>query len=178
MVEKTKQVYIFQNEMYPILKIGVSDDPMKRIKAIQNAIGFPLNLMYESEAVINPVTVEKLIHLELKEYRKFGEWFDIDVESAIKVIEEVLKTATKGEYKDLSKGYQLEDTDTIIFDYNVHNYQQGFYDKLIEDEPFIYRNQKFYYFIVFKQGKLEKTIRFCNKWLALKFKKENLDRLI
>lgn len=44
MVDKqpqSKQIYIFQNEMYPILKIGMSDNPLKRMKQVQGGAGFP-----------------------------------------------------------------------------------------------------------------------------------------
>lgn len=106
--DSSKQVYIFENVLYPILKIGISDNPLKRKTTIENASGFPLNLIYESEPVKRPKIVEALIHKKFKEYRQKGEWFIIDKESAIKEIEEVIKESQLGEYKDLSKDFQLE----------------------------------------------------------------------
>lgn len=179
MVEKqpqSKQIYIFQNEMYPILKIGMSDNPLKRMKQVQGGAGFPLTLVYESEPVINPATVERLIHKELKDYRKGGEWFEIDIKAAKKIIEKILTVCIKGEYKDLIPFYQLEDDCTTLIDYNIH--KSSIFDTLIEVEPFIYENRAFFYYVTFKQGILERTLKFCNKSLALKFKKENLERLI
>ena len=179
MVDKqpqSKQIYIFQNEMYPILKIGMSDNPLKRMKQVQGGAGFPLKLMYESEPVINPTTVERLIHKELKEYRRGGEWFELDVKIAKQIIEKVLTICIKGEYRDLSLLYQIEDECTTLLDYNIH--KSHIFDVLTEIEPFVYENKAFYYYITFKQGILERTIKFCSKGLALKFKKDNLERLI
>lgn len=172
----SKQIYIFKNKMYPILKIGMSDNPLKRMKQVQGGAGFLLELVYESEPVLNPTTVERLIHKELKDYRRGGEWFELDEKTAKQVIEKILTVCIKGEYKDLTIGYQLEDECTILLDYNIHKNQV--FDTLIEVEPYLYENRAFYYYITFKQGILERTIRFCNKGLALKFKKENLERLI
>lgn len=179
MVEKqpiSKQIYIFQNEMYPILKIGMSDNPLKRMKQVQGGAGFPLNLVYESEPIINPATVERLIHKELKDYRKGGEWFELDIKTAKKVIDKILNVCIKGEYKDLTPFYQLEDECTTLIDYNIH--KSPIFDTLIEVEPFIFENRAFYYYVTFKQGILERTLKFCNKGLAIKFKKDNLERLI
>ena len=177
MVEKTKQIYIFENTMYPLLKIGMSDDPIKRLKQVQGSSGFPLKLAFESEAVINPLIVERLIHLELQEFRKGGEWFDVDIKTAKKVIDSVLKVSTKGEYKDLTKNYTLEDECVTMFERNILLDSNSMFI-IKEVEPFIYESNSFYYYIVFKQGKLERTMKFCNKGLAIKFKKENIDRLI
>jgi len=174
--QQSKQVYMFRNEMYPILKIGISDNPLKSMKQVQGGAGFPLTLVYESEPIINPATVERLIHKELKDYRKGGEWFELDIKSAKKVIEKILTVCIKGEYKDLTLLYQLEDDCTTLIDYNIH--KSPIFDTLTEVEPFIYENKAFYYYITFKQGILERTLKFCNKGLAIKFKKDNLERLI
>lgn len=175
MVE-SKQIYIFQNEMYPILKIGMSENPLKRMKQVQGGAGFPLTLIYESEPIINPATVERLIHSELKEYRKGGEWFEIDTKAAKKIIEKILTVCIKGEYKDLSLSYQLEGECTTLLDYNIH--KDTIFDSFVEVEPFVYESRTFFYFVAFRQGRLERTLKFCNKGLALKFKKDNLERLI
>lgn len=179
MVDKklvSKQIYIFENKMYPILKIGISDNPVKRMKQVQGGAGFTLELAYESEAVLNPTTVERLIHKELKEYRKGGEWFEVDVKTAKQIIEKILTVCIKGEYRDLTLDYQLEDECTTLIDYNIH--KASIFDTLTESEPYVYENKSFYYYITFNQGNLERTFKFCNKGMALKFKKDNLERLI
>lgn len=162
--------------MYPILKIGMSDNPLKRMKQVQSGAGFPLKLVYESEPVINPTTVERLIHKELLKYRKGGEWFELDVKTAKKIIDKILTVCIKGDYKDKSLPYQLEEECTTVLDYNIHSYP--IFNTLIEIESFIYESKSFYYYITFKQGILERTIKFCNKGLALKFKKDNFEILV
>lgn len=174
--QQSKQIYIFQNEMYPILKVGMSDNPIKRMKQVQGGAGFPLTLFYESEPVLNPTTVERLIHKELKDYRKGGEWFEIEAKVAKQIIEKILTVCIKGDYKNLADSYQLVDDCTSLIDYNIHT--SNLFTSLTETEPFIYENKSFYYYITFKQGVLERTLKFCNKGLALKFKKDNLEHLI
>ena len=88
--QQSKQVYIFQNTLYPIIKICISDNPSKRRTTVENASGFPLLLVYESKPILNPITVERLIHKRLDQYRQRGEWFTVDAESAKKEIEQIV----------------------------------------------------------------------------------------
>ena len=88
----------------------------------------------------------------------------------------ILTVCIKGEYKDLTPYYQLEDECTTLLEYNIH--KDTVFDSLLEVEPFVYESKAFFYFVAFKQGSLERTLKFCNKGLALKFKKDNLENLI
>ena len=183
MVEKkpqSKQVYIMQNLMYPILKIGISDDPVKRLRTLEGGAGFPLELIFESRAILNPVTVERLIHQELKDYRKGGEWFDIDVETAKEKVEKALSDSESGEYKDILIPYQMEDDCVKLFEYNVFKASINYFDNsnIVEVEPFVYESKSYHYYIVFKQGDIVRTAKFCNRGIAIKFKKDNLKRLL
>lgn len=180
MVDKkiqSKQIYIFKNMQYPILKIGMSDNPLKRMKSVQGAAGFELEFYFESEPVINPATIERLIHKELKDYRTGGEWFDIDAEEALKIVKKIVSDSEKGEYKDIVEPYQLESKCAELLDYDIFKQTYPSPKPLIEVEPFIFEDKNYFYYIVYRQGKLTRTAKFCNKSIAIKFKKDNLQRL-
>lgn len=178
----SKQIYIFKNTLYPIVKIGMSDNPSKRMGTIECAAGFPLELAYESEPITRPQLTEKLIHKRLKEYRTRGEWFSISVEDAIIAIEQAVSEAESGEYKDLTKEFQLKRDCVEVSDYHV---TQGIittsYDpsnRFEEQEEFIYKDKYFNYYILYTQGFLKRTAKFCNLHLAKKFKESHLERLV
>lgn len=182
MVEKqpiSKQIYIFQNEMYPIIKIGMSDNPKTRLKTLQTNSGFPLTLVYESEPILNPATIERLIHVELKEFRTRGEWFELDAGMAEEKIKDLLKQSIVGEYKDLTLKYANNEEPCIkTFETKFSLQNNGYGSDLTEVEDFLYESKSYNYYICYKQGKIHRTVRFCNKGLALKFKNEHLDKLI
>lgn len=186
MVENTKpqskHIYIFENTLFPIVKIGMSDNPAKRLTTIESASGFPLKLAYESTPVIRPGIVEALIHKKLKEYRQKGEWFTLSVAEAIKEIELIISDSIQGEYKDLTEPFRLTKECVQVNNFKISNYAvtmggiEGY--KYAEEEDFIYRDTSYNYYLLFKQGDLIRTVEFCNLGLAKKFKKENLSRLI
>lgn len=179
--QQSKQIYIFQNTLYPIVKIGISDNPSKRKSTVENASGFPLTLVYESKPVLNPVTVERLIHKRLDEYRQRGEWFTIDTESAIKEIKQIINLSQEGEYKDLSREFVLKSECVQVIDYPISNYKTFVSDndyKFQEQEEFIYTDSNYNYYILYQQGELQRTIQFCNLKLAKNFKKVHFERLL
>lgn len=56
------------------VKIGISDDPMRRLRGIQT--GNPLKLqVFQVWAVTHPVPIEGSVHIALAEQRMVGEWF-------------------------------------------------------------------------------------------------------
>lgn len=94
--EQSKQIYIFKNTLFPIVKIGMSDNPSKRLTTIENASGFPLELYFESTPIKRPRIVEGLIHKRLTEYRQRGEWFTIEPDKAKEMIEKIVSDSEAG----------------------------------------------------------------------------------
>lgn len=181
--EQSKQVYIFRNTLFPIIKIGISDNPTKRRTTVENASGFPLELVYESAAITKPITIERLIHKRLEEYRQRGEWFTIDITQAIEIVKQILLDADLGEYKDLLKNHHLTRDCTELLEYAITDSEHisvgGDATKTYsEEEDFMYRDKFYNYYIIYFQGELKRTVRFCNLHLAKKFKKENRERLL
>lgn len=176
---QSKQIYIFENTLYPLIKIGMSDNPTKRLITIENASGFPLKLYYESTPVLRPAIVENLIHKRLKDYRQKGEWFTLDKEIALKEIEIIIKDSEEGTYKDLTQGFELSKECVEVYDFSINNYETFMgSEKYLEEEEFIYKDKQYNYYLIYKQGDLVRTVRFCNLGLAKKFKKIHIERLL
>lgn len=63
-----------------ILKIGVSNDPEKRLKTLQTSNPFKLRLLLLSKRFnkADAFKAEKMLHELMKDYRLNGEWFSFD----------------------------------------------------------------------------------------------------
>ena len=91
-----RDLYIFYDEKYNLMKIGISKEPEKRIKGIskgQNKEGLILLKSYKKSALL-----ENLLHKKYAEYRTkhilykegFTEWFKLD-KSEIKNIDKFIR---------------------------------------------------------------------------------------
>jgi hypothetical protein len=68
-------------------KIGSSNNPHSRLKYLQTAMPFEINLVRKIY-VDNRKLVEKKIHEKLKDYRFKGEWFECNLDLINKVFDE------------------------------------------------------------------------------------------
>lgn len=76
-------LYLIQNEEAGIIKIGVTQNIVKRIKLFQNISGMKLILL-KSYIIKNAFNIEKLFHYQFYKKRTYGEWFrlnDADLQS-------------------------------------------------------------------------------------------------
>ena len=86
----TSFIYIIGSDQAPY-KVGISRDPIKRLRSLQTGHPYPLQLHYTKETDICKTKLfETVIHLHLKMHKTSGEWFDVilanlilDVEYAI-----------------------------------------------------------------------------------------------
>jgi len=80
----TKYIYVIApvNTDKPPCKIGISDNPDKRVKQLQTGHPEKLEVKYLLE-VNNAEFYERLLHKDIKHKRKTGEWFDLTVKEAI-----------------------------------------------------------------------------------------------
>ena len=66
------------------IKIGISNKPQKRLRQIQTScpfrIGIVTTLVFPNEEVA--ATIERCLHQTQTKHRSFGEWFDIDPDTA------------------------------------------------------------------------------------------------
>lgn len=69
-------VYVILDSSKNHIKIGVSNNPNKRLATIQTSCSNPLKLIHVQEG---NVVDENRIHAQLKQYRLKGEWFDYNL---------------------------------------------------------------------------------------------------
>ncbi len=91
--EEEVYVYIIENIYLHDTKIGISNNPEKRIKQLQTGSSRQLVIRHTIKFnTRNEATrVENALHKKYSKYRLTGEWFEIDYKKVLKYIEEKLK---------------------------------------------------------------------------------------
>ncbi len=83
-------VYIIENTYSHDTKIGISNNPEKRIKQLQTGSSRLLKIQYtilfntRNEAI----KAENSLHKKYSKYRLMGEWFEVDYKKVIKFVSE------------------------------------------------------------------------------------------
>lgn len=73
-------IYIIREEGKGRLKIGISNNPEKRLKTLQTGSAEDLTLLYTSLVCSNSLEIEANVHKHFKEYLVRGEWFSSELE--------------------------------------------------------------------------------------------------
>lgn len=83
------QVYIIEQAETGYIKIGISEDVQKRLAALQTANPHKLTLRYilTCPTTQDAQTIEHMLHQRYSDWRKSGEWFDVDADEAISEIQ-------------------------------------------------------------------------------------------
>ena len=87
-IAKRQFVYIISNDENSFVKIGVAKDVEKRLKQLQTGSWSTLSVRYKSMVCSNAFSIEKAVHSKVSADRVRGEWYDIAVDEAIRLIEE------------------------------------------------------------------------------------------
>jgi hypothetical protein len=71
------------------VKIGISNQPEKRLKQLQTAFPEKLEIKYieKLETKLKARELEKYLHKDISHLKSHGEWFNISVEEAIKYVQ-------------------------------------------------------------------------------------------
>ena len=106
-------VYIIREEGNKRFKIGVSNNPDKRLKTLQTGNPEDLTLLYTSLVCSNSFEIETYVHEHFKDYLLRGEWFDpsLDIKEVIVYLE--------------SQRYVLESEFDLSFDTKLLNFING-----------------------------------------------------
>ena len=103
-----KQIYIIECQKHGVCKIGVSDDPARRLRSIQTGYPWPLNIRTIIESA-NAFAEESTIHRKYQQWRLEGEWFDIcvavDIEKRLAVKPVELSTLCRVHRDELGEFY-------------------------------------------------------------------------
>ena len=96
---ETKQIYIIKcNECY---KVGISNNPQKRLKELQTSNPYKLTII-NTYPCDKAIVRESIIHMKLNEWHIRGEWFSASIKMIEKAILEVLLLDSDTiEYKEL-----------------------------------------------------------------------------
>jgi len=73
-------LYVMKNE-FGLFKIGISNNPNRRVKELSNTSGVPCEIVKVFDTYNTPAfTVEQSLHKHFTDTRKAGEWFsDVDL---------------------------------------------------------------------------------------------------
>lgn len=69
-------VYFIQNKLTKKIKIGLSKDPYKRMRELQNACGDPLDIILFVNTGGEDKLIEQNLHERFSDSRSIGEWFE------------------------------------------------------------------------------------------------------
>ena len=67
--QNKQHVYVIKNENTGLVKVGISDNPEKRMKTLSNQSGCKLSLVYNSPKCANAFAIEQSIHKKYKDDR-------------------------------------------------------------------------------------------------------------
>lgn len=89
-----RKIYVFENQDGNV-KIGVSGEPEKRKKAIQNQTGYLITRMYTTNNCFNPFDIEKALHKKYENRKVFGEWYSANYDDVIYDLDSLFQEKAK-----------------------------------------------------------------------------------
>lgn len=106
----TSYVYLIIQTATGFVKVGVSDNPAKRLCSLQIASPFKLELFRKSsfDRRETAFAAENRIHRALAPCRISGEWFAIDAETAWAVMKEAVEWCGR-KFESFDPGYGFDD---------------------------------------------------------------------
>ena len=82
-------VYLFRNPITKLCKVGVTDNPLRRLRQICTSSGMEvenlITLKCEVDYDEDPKFIEQFIHKHYKKKREIGEWFNFSIKDIIEV---------------------------------------------------------------------------------------------
>lgn len=88
--DKTASIYVIQNLELDRVKIGYSNDPLKRFAGIRSQSGCEMKLYYSSMPILDYESVELVLHDFFDSHRGIGEWFNLHPDIAVSKIKEII----------------------------------------------------------------------------------------
>lgn len=87
-----KSIYVIGEQDSDILKIGISDNPTRRLADIRISNPYDVRVLWE-RSVEHAHRIERNVHFCLIDARIRGEWFRVSLAQAIEVIEKAITNA-------------------------------------------------------------------------------------
>lgn len=84
--ENTFYVYFLRADISGVYKIGITNNPLKRLYQLQTSCPYRLKIRYlfDCENQDNAYKLEKHFHKKFKKHRMNGEWFSKDLKTIIR----------------------------------------------------------------------------------------------
>lgn len=89
-----KRIYVLENEN-GLVKIGVSKTVESRVNTLSKQGGFTVKNLYFTELCSNHFNIERIIHVNLSECRRNGEWFEVKFEDAVSIVDKYFELYAK-----------------------------------------------------------------------------------
>ena len=124
-MKNNRYVYMMHMPMFGYYKIGFSNDPIKRFKAIETNIPFKLHLVFTMRDE-SASSIESSMHCKYSDYRIKGEWFELDNNHALECLFLIAKYNNNAFkiYKNII-GNNIFYADKKWFDYVCDNQEYG-----------------------------------------------------
>lgn len=95
MSNKKKHIYIIENKLLNLIKIGITDNISRRIRQLECSSGCKLKLYHSTELLNHAKQIEKSLHHYFILKRKEGEYFAIAPEEVKETLLFVIENLTK-----------------------------------------------------------------------------------
>ncbi|MDX2521603.1 GIY-YIG nuclease family protein [Streptomyces stelliscabiei] len=99
------QVYVIGATDSPVAKIGVSTDPVRRLRQIQSMSPLRLEILWTCPG---GYPLEGHLHTQLRAYRSHGEWFDFQDLDPVKAVQDAVSKAPGGEAEGAAEAAQAD----------------------------------------------------------------------
>jgi len=118
-----QQVYLIESNT--AVKIGISENVLKRFFALQTSNSDTLNLIGVFDYIGDGAILERALHIEFKKYRIRGEWFN---KSIISIIKNRYLLKNNDKYmKYINSPSSIKNTTDIVMLANGQGYAKGPY---------------------------------------------------
>ncbi|MEU9438370.1 GIY-YIG nuclease family protein [Streptomyces sp. NPDC048252] len=107
---KTERVYLIGSPSSPLVKIGWTDNPKRRLRNLQTGSPVPLRLLALFEG---GNTVEAELHRRFADKRRHGEWFDLGP-NPVEVVSPFVRVAQEEQAECVRPKHELRYGDVTL----------------------------------------------------------------
>lgn len=178
--QESKSLYVGKHDYSSLCKVGVSVEPIKRLKGLTNYVGAEIALYYESPLLDNWAEIEKTVLIHFKEFRTGGEWINKSPEEIISYIKSIEYKFNNNEYVELSQRIEREYEIIVEVDSPFNFYMpSGRVERVLKEVvKGVYVDDKYLFYVVYMLDNKKVTVKFNVYKTALLFSRELGNRLV
>lgn len=179
MSTELKSLYVTTHDYTTLTKVGVSNEPLKRLNAIKTSVGAEMQLCYESQPLKNWKQIEQIVLNHFYEKKTAGEWLNETPEKIIKYIKSIENLF------NLEENYSILDEvltkGEVIGEAVIRQNDKEVFDEcynLKELQNFVYKDSNYNFYVFYHFGEHIVKAYFNIYSTANRFAKNNLKRTI